>query len=29
MTAIEAPEQTAKEILDFLETVKQMGKANR
>jgi pimeloyl-ACP methyl ester carboxylesterase len=29
MTAIEAPEETAKEILDFLETVKQTGKANR
>jgi len=29
MTAIEAPEQTAKEILDFLETVNQTGKANR
>ncbi|MHA2475285.1 MAG: alpha/beta fold hydrolase [Promethearchaeota archaeon] len=29
MTAIEAPEQTAKELLDFLETVKQTGKANR
>jgi pimeloyl-ACP methyl ester carboxylesterase len=29
MTAIEAPERTAKELLDFLETVKQTGKANR
>ena len=29
MTAIEDPEQTAKELLDFLETVKQTGKANR
>jgi pimeloyl-ACP methyl ester carboxylesterase len=29
MTAIEAPEQTAKEILDFLETVNQTGKANK
>lgn len=29
MTAIEAPEQTAKEILDFLETVKQTGNANK
>lgn len=28
MTAIESPERTAKEILDFLETVKQTGKAN-
>ena len=27
MTAIEAPERTIKEILDFLETVKQTGKA--
>ena len=29
MTAIEAPERTIKEILDFLETVKQTGKANK
>jgi len=29
MTAIENPERTIKEILDFLETVKQTGKANR
>lgn len=28
MTAIEDPERTIKEILDFLETVKQTGKAN-
>ncbi|HEC38257.1 hypothetical protein LCGC14_0944120 [marine sediment metagenome] len=28
MTAIEAPERTSKEILDFLETVNQTGKAN-
>ncbi|MFW9877107.1 MAG: alpha/beta fold hydrolase [Candidatus Thorarchaeota archaeon] len=29
MTVIEAPEQTAKEILDFIGTAKQTGKANR
>ncbi len=29
MTAIEDPDRTIKEILDFLETVKQTGKANR
>ena len=29
MTAIEAPERTTKEILDFLETVEQTGKANK
>jgi 3-oxoadipate enol-lactonase len=29
MTAIENPERTIKEILDFLETVKQTGNANR
>ena len=29
MTAIEAPERTIKEILDFLETVDQTGKANK
>ncbi len=29
MTAIENPERTIEEILDFLETVKQTGKANR
>ncbi|MFX1479629.1 MAG: alpha/beta fold hydrolase [Promethearchaeota archaeon] len=29
MTAIENPERTIKEILDFLETVKKTGKANR
>lgn len=29
MTAIEAPNRTIKEILDFLETVKQTGKANK
>ena len=29
MTAIEAPERTIKEILDFLETIKQTGKANK
>ncbi len=29
MTAIEAPERTKKEILDFLETVEQTGKANK
>ncbi|KKM85531.1 hypothetical protein LCGC14_1288080 [marine sediment metagenome] len=29
MTAIEAPKRTIKEILDFLETVKQTGKANK
>ena len=28
MTAIEDPDRTIKEILDFLETVKQTGKAN-
>ena len=27
MTAIEDPERTIKEILDFLETVKETGKA--
>jgi pimeloyl-ACP methyl ester carboxylesterase len=29
MTAIEDPERTIKEIFDFLETVKETGKANR
>jgi hypothetical protein len=29
MTAIEDPERTIKEILDFLETVKETGKAGR
>ena len=29
MTAIEDPEGFTREILDFLETVKQTGKANR
>ncbi|MHA1485994.1 MAG: alpha/beta fold hydrolase, partial [Promethearchaeota archaeon] len=29
MTAIEAPERTTKEILDFLETVDQTGKAKK
>jgi pimeloyl-ACP methyl ester carboxylesterase len=29
MTAIEDPDRTIKEILDFLETVKQTGKANK
>lgn len=29
MTAIEAPDRTSAELLDFLETVNQTGKANR
>lgn len=29
MTAIEAPERTIKELLDFLETVAGTGKATR
>ena len=29
MTAIEDPERTINEILDFLDTVAQTGKANR
>ena len=29
MTAIESPERTTREILDFLETVEQTGKANK
>ena len=29
MTAIEAPDRTSAELLDFLETVSQTGKANR
>jgi len=29
MTAIEDPERTIAEILDFLETVEQTGRANR
>ena len=29
MTAVEAPEKTTKELLDFLKTVDQTGKANK